>query len=96
MKPAYRITIGIVVLTVIAAVFLSTPSSIIAPTIALVDTEYQGSSGEETTVRTRFDFIRGEKLEEFPENIGCWTRPEVFDWSVMAQSLGADTILARA
>jgi hypothetical protein len=96
MKPAYRITIGIIMLTVIAAVLLSTPSSIIAPTIALVDTEYQRSSGQETTVRTKLDFVRGEKLRSFPENIGEWIKPKVFDWSQLEESLDADIILCRA
>lgn len=95
MKPAFRVTIGIVVLTVIAAVLLSTPSSIIVPAIALVDTEYQQSSGKETTVRTKLDFARCDTLQSLPEQFGDWTVSAFCDWSGMEEYLDADVVFGR-
>ena len=91
----YSRIIGLLLLTFVIIILLSTPSMLLAKSITAIDTELSHASGDETPVRALMDFGSNEHMCSFPEQIGDW-RGSDYNTTRVAESLGADVMLMRA
>jgi hypothetical protein len=91
----YSTIIGLLALTFVIVILLSTPSMIFAETITVIDTELARASGDAMPVRTKMDFGSNEYMNKFPTEIGHWKGSD-YDTANVAAGLGADVMLLRA
>ena len=91
----YSTIIGLLALTFVIVMLLSTPSMIFAETITVIDTELARASGDAMPVRTKMDFGSNEYMNKFPTEIGHWKGSD-YDTANVAAGLGADVMLLRA
>ena len=91
----YSRIIGLLVLTFVVSLLFSTPSTIFAGSISVLDTELSHVSPDAMSVRTKIDFGNNEHMRAFPNNIGGWEGSD-YDTTRVAESLGADVMLMRS
>ncbi|MEA1943954.1 MAG: exosortase-associated EpsI family protein [Euryarchaeota archaeon] len=91
----YSTIIGLLALTFVLVILLSTPSMIFAESITVIDTELSHASANAMPVRTKMDFGSDEYMERFPMEIGGWKGSD-YNTTKLAASLGADVMLMRA
>ena len=90
----YNMIIGLLMLAFVIIILFSTPSTIFARSITMIDTELSHVSGDATQVRTKLDFGNNEHMRAFSNNIGGWESSD-YDTTRVAESLGADVMLMR-
>ncbi|NMG83366.1 MAG: exosortase-associated EpsI family protein [Methanosarcinales archaeon] len=95
-KKEYSTVTGLFVLTLIIAMLLSTPGTILARQATFIDSELSHASGHEVSVRLKMDIGSTEYMAAFPTQIGDWKSGTEYDMSKTGESLGADLMLARA
>jgi len=91
----YSKFIGLLMLVFVIILLFSTPSMLLAKSITTIGTELSHATGDETLVRTKFDFGNNEHMQAFPEQIGDWTGSD-YNTTGIAENLGADVMLLRA
>ncbi|MBA7516850.1 hypothetical protein ES705_08899 [subsurface metagenome] len=91
----YSRVIGMLALTFVVVILLSTPSMLFAKPITMIDTELSRASGGETSVRAKMDFGNNEHVRAFPNAIGDWTGSD-YNTTGIEKSLAADVMLLRA
>lgn len=91
----YSRVIGMLALTFVVVILLSTPSMLFAKPITMIDTELSRASGGETAVRAKMDFGSNEHVRAFPYRIGDWTGAD-YNTTRIEKSLAADVMLLRA
>lgn len=91
----YSRIIGLLLLTFVIILLLSTPSLLLARSITTIDTELSHASGDESLVRTKMDFGNNEHVAAFPVVIGDW-RGNDYETAKLKESLAADVMLMRA
>lgn len=91
----YSRVIGMLALTFVVVILLSTPSMLFAKPITTIDTELSRAPGGETSVRAKMDFGNNEHVRAFPYRIGDWTGAD-YNTTRVEKSLFADVMLLRA
>ncbi len=91
----YCSIIGLLLLSFMIIILLSTPSMLIAESITTIDTELSHASKDATPVRAKLDFGNNEHMRAFPNKIGDW-RGSDYNTTGVAERLGADVMLMRA
>ncbi|GAH60937.1 unnamed protein product, partial [marine sediment metagenome] len=91
----YSRVIGMLALTFVVVILLSTPSMLFAKPLTMIDTELSRASGGETSVRAKMDFGNNEHVRAFPNAIGDWTGAN-YNTTRIEKSLAADVMLLRA
>ena len=91
----YSKIIGLLLLTFVIIILLSTPSLLFAKTFTTIGTELSHASGDEMLGRATMDFGNNEHMQAFPKQIGDWTASD-YNTTGVAESLGADVMLLRA
>jgi len=91
----YSKIIGLLAFAFVIIILLSPSSMIFARQITIIDTELYRASGNESSVRTKFDFGNNEFIKEFPMEIGEWRGIE-YNATKVAGRLDADVMLMRA
>ena len=86
--------IGLFVLALVIAMLLSTPSTIFARSITVLDTELSHVSKDAVNVRAKMDLGNNEHMRAFPNDIGGWEGSD-HNTTRVAESLGADVMLMR-
>ena len=86
--------IGLLLLSFVIIILLSTPSMLLAKSITTIDTELSHASKDAMFVRAKMDFGSNEHMQAFPKQIGDWS---AFDYNTtgIEESLGADMMLMR-
>ena len=87
--------IGLLLLSFVIIILLSTPSMLIAKSITTIDTELSHASGDATPVRAKMDFGNNEHMRVFPNEIGNWKGSD-YNTTRIAERLGANVMLMRA
>jgi len=90
----YSKLIGLLLLGFVIIILLSTPSTILARSITVLDTELSHVSKDAVNVRTKMDFGNNEHIRAFPTDIGSWEGAD-HNTTRVAESLGADVMLMR-
>lgn len=90
----YRV-IGLLLLVSVISLLFSTPSTIFARSITMLDTELSHASNDALHVCTKMDFGNNEHMRAFPNDIGGWIGSD-HDTTRVAESLGADVMLMRS
>jgi hypothetical protein len=90
----YSLLLGLLVLALVIALLLSTPTLIFSSGVTFIDSELYRSSGNEAYVRTKMDLGNSEHVNAFPYQFGVWKGYD-YDTAALKESLGADIILLR-
>lgn len=90
----YNRIIGLLILVFVIIILFSTPSTIFARSVTMIDTELSHVSGDAVVVRTKLDFGNNEHMRAFSNDIGGWEGSD-YDTTRVAESLGADVMLMR-
>ena len=91
----YSTIIGTIALVFVVIILFSTPGTILAKQVSVIDTELSHASGHEITVRTKMDFGNNEHVQTFSTKIGDWQSIGNYDKLTYTEQLGADIILLR-
>lgn len=79
----------------VTAVMLSTPSTIFAQSVSLVDTELRERGTEPQRVLTKMELGDAASLESVSEELGAWRMTTEHDWDKVADILNTDVLLSR-
>ena len=90
----YSRIIGLVLLAFVIIILLSSPSTIFARSITVIDTEPSHASEDAVSVRTKLDFGNNEHMRAFTTDIGGWIGSD-YNTNRVAESLGADVMFMR-
>ncbi len=93
----YWRVIGVLLLTFVLIMLLSTPSMIFAKSITTIGAELSQSGAGDTFVRAKLDFGSNEHMQAFPRKIGNWRGSDYSKVAArLARVLHADVMLIRA
>jgi hypothetical protein len=91
----YAKFLGLIMLTAVITLLLSTPSMILAKSITSIGTELSYATGDELMVRTKIDFGSNEHMQALTRRIGNWTGSDYESGERYKELLGADVLLLR-
>lgn len=89
---AWRVVAGVVGLLVVLAILLSTPSMVVAKSVAVVDTELREDGASPQRVLTTMDLGKPDAL---PRKLGRWNATQQYAWDDVGTLLHANALLSR-
>ena len=95
LSEGYFRIIGLFLLAFVIGQLFSTPHTIFASSITVLDTELSHVSNDALHVQVKMDLGNNEHIRAFPNNIGGWEGSD-YDTTRVAESLGADVMLMRS
>jgi hypothetical protein len=93
-RPQYMVLAGIVLLTIVVLVLVTSPSTLFSPLVTIISSDLDKSAANQEFVLTKGDFIDPEQMSSFPQDIDKW-HGEDYPTESVAEQLGANALLIR-